>query len=288
MRPQHWIKNFLVFLPGILGHQIFVPKVFVSSTFSFLSFCSIASAGYIINDLIDLPHDMTHPDKKNRPLPSGAISTQMAICLALLLSSLSLAIGLQISRSFLLLPIIYLLCTTVYSISFKRLVLLDGIILAILFSTRIFAGSVSTDIPISNWLMSFSLFFFMSLAILKRFLELENLKMNSRKKQASGRDYYVHDAQMLSILGVTSGLISILVMCLYINSPTTAKLYAKPDYLWFLCILIFYWIGRIWILAARNQVDEDPIRFVIKDRATYIVAVIALIILGFASIQDKL
>jgi len=281
LRPTHWVKNSLVFVPGVFSHQIFDSTVIYQSFCAFAAFCFTASAGYMINDLIDIKSDRTHPVRKYRPLASGKLSGFAAVGSIILLIVLALSIGAGISKTFLGLILFYLVVTVLYSVFLKKLVLLDTVILACLLSVRLFAGSVATQIVISKWLMSFSLFFFLSLAVLKRYVGLLHLT----RTQDHGRGYLAQDASILSVIGSGSGLISVLVLSLYINGYQTSSLYPNSYLLWGLCILVFYWVGRIWILASRKIISDDPVAFVIRDIASYFVFGSAALILFGASLK---
>lgn len=282
MRPVHWIKNLLVFVPALMAHQIFDSKVLGPSLLSFFGFCSIASLGYLVNDLIDLPHDQKHPTRRFRPIASGQLSFRATLVGVILLFFLSLLFSYPLGYGALFLQITYLLLTVLYSLVLKKFVLVDTIVLACLLSGRILAGSFSTGIRASNWLIGFSLFFFLSLAILKRAVEIRRIKTKGVGGAGHGRDYQVHDEPMVTSLGLISGMFSVLILSLYINSQIGSTHYPNTDWLWGLCVLAFYWIGRLWILVGRGAVDDDPVLFVVRDRTSYLVGLLALVLVFLA------
>lgn len=281
IRPHQWAKNLLIFVPVITSGEFFnlaFLKVAILGVCSY-SFC--ASSVYLLNDLLDLDADRVHHKKKSRPLASGDLPIIMGVIFIPVLLGLSLFIAYSIKVDFLFLVLGYFVFTTLYSFFLKKLLLVDVISLALLFTLRIIAGHVINSIEISHWLLSFSFFIFLSLAFVKRFSELLNLKIKSIDKSGQrtiGRGYLVADLDLVGRLGVSSGIISVLVLSLYISSHKVLLVYSQPFYLWLLCPLIFYWISRVWILTHRGEMNEDPIVFAIKDRVSYFVGLLAFLI----------
>ena len=283
LRVHHWAKNILVFVPLILAHKIFTTNRLLPTILAFCSFCLLASTGYIINDLFDLEADRVHAVKKYRPIASGALPVWLAAIIAsvLMLGILSFT-WFALAPQFAALLTLYFVCSVLYSQFLKRMPVVDVLVLAGLYTLRVLAGGVVADAPVSRWLLGFSMFFFLSLAFVKRFSEmLANGSENQRPQ--NGRGYYAPDRDLFRTVGPVSGYISVLVFALYINSPEVAVLYTHPQYLWFLGPLLLFWITRIWLLAERGEMDQDPVVFAIRDRASYIVGLLALLIV-FASI----
>ena len=281
LRVHQYAKNALLGVPLVTAHLIFDASAWLSLILAFLCFSMLASATYIVNDLIDLPLDRKHKKKRFRPLASGDLPIPFGIGLSFILACLSLGFALAfLPRLFLTFLLIYTVLTLFYSFDLKRRLIVDALTLAMLYTMRIVAGAAAISVALSEWLLMFSLFLFLSLALLKRVIELEGI---TNGKQIPGRGYLPSDADIIRSIGPTSGLLSVLVLTLYINSPAVTKFYSTPQMLWLLCPLLIYWITRIWFLANRGQVDHDPIVFALMDIRSYIVAVMAGIILFLAS-----
>ncbi len=274
LRPHQWAKNLLVFVPLLLAHAYFDEPRVLATLFAFIAFCLCASAVYIFNDLMDLDADRQHPEKKNRPFAAGDLSILSGLMLAGILLVLSSLLALNISTAYALVFAFYFLTTTAYSLGLKSVALLDVFILAGLYTIRVLAGTVSANVPMSFWLLAFSLFIFFSLAMLKRFSELYNLEQREKKK-TKVRGYSTDDKAILSLLGVASGYISVLVMALYITTPEHMVEYREPEFLWIVFPALLFWISRVWLLASRGQMNEDPVLFALKDAPSYFIALIA-------------
>ncbi len=274
LRPHQWAKNILVFVPLLLAHSYFDESRVLSTLLAFTSFCLCASAVYIFNDLMDLDADRRHPVKKNRPFAAGDLSILSGLVLSVLLLVLSAFLAFNISLGYTLVFAVYFLTTTAYSLGLKSVALLDVFILAGLYSLRVLAGTFSADAQASFWLLAFSLFIFFSLAMLKRYSELYNLERRG-KKRILVRGYSTDDKEILALLGVASGYISVLVMALYITTPEHMVEYRKPEFLWIVFPALLFWISRIWLLASRGQMNEDPVLFALKDLPSYFIALIA-------------
>lgn len=286
LRVYQWVKNLLIFVPSFMAHNLFELKTFFASLIAFFIYCCGSSAIYQFNDIIDLESDRDHNTKSNRPIAAGTILPAEALYISCFLLGLAFLFSLLLPFKFFVCFLLYLLLTTFYSLFLKTLLLVDIITLASLYCLRIFSGAMASDILISDWLLSFSLFIFFSLACVKRFSEL-SIKIHNKKlsedEYLSGRAYQGSDAKVLSIFGVTSGFISILILALYMNSSEIIQLYASPAILWLLLPVLLYWVARLWILATRLQIAEDPIVYAIKDKASYVVAILAFIIISVAA-----
>ena len=269
MRVHQWVKNTLLFTPLLVGHKIDDPALVLTATFAFIAFSLCASAVYILNDLIDLEADRLHPRKRLRPFAAGVlqIPTGLALVPLLIVSAFATALT-QVGASFTLVLAAYLLLTTMYSTYIKRVVILDVFLLAGLYTLRVFAGGVATGISISPWLAGFSMFFFTSLAFLKRYSELRLLQQQQQTKTVR-RDYGVMDMDLLRSIGPSSGYVSVLVLALYTNSAEVLQLYARPAALWLIMPVLLYWITRVWFLAHRGEMTDDPIVFTARDPASY-------------------
>jgi 4-hydroxybenzoate polyprenyltransferase len=281
LRVHQWAKNVLVFVPVIASHQLTNGRLLLQAGLAFLSFSLCASSVYIVNDCLDLESDRRHPRKRNRPFASGSLSIPfgLALAAACLLGGVLLAFALP--RLFLLVLVGYLALTTAYSFYLKQFVLLDVIVLAQLYTVRVYGGGAATDVAPSHWLLTFSLFLFLSLALVKRFTELR-LMSQAEGEGLPGRGYWVTDVEHISSIGTASGLLAVLVLALYISSKEVLLLYTHADVLWLVCPVMLYWISRVWMLAYRNRMDDDPVVFAVKDSKSYLMAAIIGAILFFA------
>lgn len=282
-RIHQWVKNLLIFVPLGTAHIVNSTDAFIASFLAFVSFGLLASSTYIINDLTDLDSDRCHHTKRERPFASGAISIQIGILFSgiLLLSGLSLTLFLPFEFGIVLL--VYLITTLSYSFRLKSMASVDVITLALLYTVRVIAGAFAIGVTLSFWLLAFSLFIFLCLAIVKRVSELINMEKQSKEK-AIGRGYEVSDRSVLQSLGTSSGYMAVLVMALYINSTDVVKLYQTPEILWVLCPILLFWITRVWMKTARGLMNEDPILFALKDKSSWLVGLLSGLALVLATI----
>jgi 4-hydroxybenzoate polyprenyltransferase/phosphoserine phosphatase len=260
LRVHQWAKNLLVFVPLIGSHRLREWPLLLATMVAFLAFSFGASAIYIVNDLIDLPSDRTHPHKRLRPLASGRIPIPVGLTTSLLLLGASIALGALLRSQFLGLLLLYLASSTCYTFLLKRKLLVDVLCLAGLYTLRILAGGAAIGVEITVWLMAFSIFLFLSLAFVKRYSELAETGGDR-----SNRGYRSEDLDLIRVVGPACGCVAALVLCLYLNDPLSASLYHHPKRLWLLCPLVLYWITRLWFLAQRGQMHSDPVVFAITD-----------------------
>jgi 4-hydroxybenzoate polyprenyltransferase len=279
MRLHQWSKNALVLLPLMLSPDQHSLSMLLRTVIAALAFSLCASAGYVFNDLLDLGADRQHPTKRNRPLASGALPVLLGPPLFLILLTVSFGVSLLcLPPAFTAMLALYFVGTLTYSMHFKRLLLLDVLVLAGLYTHRILAGGVATGIAISAWLLGFSMFFFLSLAFVKRYTELLLL---SGDEKIQNRAYVRPDLQMVASMGGASGYLAALVFSLYVEYGAPQKAYREPSLLWLIVPVLLYWVSRVWILAGRGQMQDDPVKFALKDRVSLlcgaIVAVLALL-----------
>jgi 4-hydroxybenzoate polyprenyltransferase/phosphoserine phosphatase len=291
IRLHQWAKNVLIFVPLLLAHA-WEPGLIVGSVVAFFSFCLGASATYIVNDLLDLEADRQHPRKRRRPFASGDLSALSGVAVVVLFLAASITLALleptvvaTLSPQFTLIkPLhfllwlgIYLVTTLAYSLRLKRSVLVDVIVLSGLYTIRIVAGTAATGIAPSTWLGSFSIFFFLSLAFVKRFAELENLRERGGAS-AGGRGYHVTDIEQLRSFGTASGYASVVVFTLYISTLDAAQLYHHTRRLWLLVPVFLLWISRLWLMASRGHLNEDPVVYAITDRRSLLLGALVIVI----------
>jgi 4-hydroxybenzoate polyprenyltransferase len=282
LRPSHWSKNVLVFVPLLTAHKLATWKLFGESVCAFLAFGSVASAVYLINDLFDLEHDRQDPTKKCRPLAAGDLPIYAALIAVPVLLLISVGLSLVLPARFLFVIVVYFGLTSLYSLKAKKVVVLDVIVLALAYTARIFAGGTATGISISEWLLTFSMFMFLSLAFAKRVSELQRVDPGEQTG-IKGRSYLGSDFQHLANIGSTTGYVSILVFALYINSPEVTTLYKYSPALWLIVPLLLYWIGRFWFLLLRGEISGEPLLFVMKDGLSYWIGFLVFCVMAIAA-----
>ncbi|MEM5471084.1 UbiA family prenyltransferase [Hoeflea sp. AS60] len=284
IRVHQWLKNILIAVPLVLNHEYANLNLVVAAMAAFFSFSFLASAVYIINDISDLANDRQHPRKRLRPLASGAVSIPVisVTAAALLLASIGLASLLP--PMFWAVLALYSVITTVYTFVLKRKLLVDVFTLAGLYTVRIIAGAAATGVDLSFWLLAFSIFFFLSLALVKRYVELDELAEDSDTR-LKGRSYVGSDKDMIGQAGIASAFSAAMVLALYVDSKEVASMYSQPALLWPLCPLILYLLLRIWILARRSQMHEDPVVFIMRDWRSQVTTFAGAGLVMLASLQ---
>lgn len=271
LRVHQWLKNVLIAVPMILSHEYFNVSMLVACVIAFISFSAAASAIYIINDFFDLALDRRHATKRNRPFASGVLSIPFGIMCAAGLLTISIYCATLLHWQFGLVLAGYLVATTAYSLSLKRMLLVDVMTLAGLYTMRILAGAAATGTDVSFWLLAFSIFFFLSLALVKRYVELRTTDVKIGERIA-GRGYRAEDQDIVAQAGMASAFSSALVLALYIQSGAVVEQYRYPELIWPLAPIVLYMTMRIWILARRDEMHDDPIVFIISDWRSQLVA----------------
>lgn len=285
MRPHHWLKNGLVFVPVLLNHDVFDTGALWSGAVAFVAFSLIASAIYLLNDVKDLEADRRHPTKCKRPLAAGDITVAQAYAAVPLLLVAAFCLSFLVSQPthFLLALSTYLFLALAYLLFLKRKLLVDVLGLAALHTLRILAGNAAAGVPISSWLLAFSMFLFLSLALVKRYAELRITQDQSGLKKA-GRGYQAEDIEALSQLGMASGCTCALIMALYVDSAAVKQLYRHPELIWLVCPIILYQMARIWFLARRGQMPDDPLVFMIGDWRSQLMGLVVVAIMVAATL----
>jgi 4-hydroxybenzoate polyprenyltransferase len=276
MRVYQWLKNLLFFVPVIAAHQFLNVAVMERVLLAFFAFSLCASSAYILNDLVDLDADRRHATRRKRVFASGALPKRVGMAMIPLLLVVATGLGGLISLRFVLFLLVYWVLAAAYTFALKSVVVLDIFLLAFFYTFRIFLGGEAAAIKVSFWLAAFSIFLFLSLSLVKRFVEVSSV-VHQDKVPAGKRDYREKDLAQMAASGTASGYASVVVLALYINSEEVSRLYNHPVYLWLTCLAVLFWINRIWILANRNQVPYDPILFALKDRYSYAVAGFAVV-----------
>lgn len=276
LRLHQWVKNILVFVPVFTAHKLNDHSAIYSSLLAFFIFGLCASSVYLLNDMLDLEADRAHPQKRKRPFAAGTLSLHTGIFLIPCLIFCAGALSVFLPIEFFITIAIYYLLTCAYTFCLKKQVLIDTITLAGLYTLRIIAGATALNVPLSFWLLLFSIFLFFSLAIVKRFTELHALQQQG-KLNAQGRGYHTEDLPILRSVGTSSGMMCVLVFALYLNSPAMNSLYGSPEFLWPLCVILLFWISRVWLKAHRGELHDDPIVFALKDRVSIVCGIITII-----------
>lgn len=264
LRLHQWLKNLLVVLPALLAHRLLEPALSLRVGAAFVAFSFAASAAYVVNDLKDVGADRAHPRKRSRPFASGALSRAEGLFAVAVLLAGALLVGARLGGACLALIACYFLTSVSYSVWIKRIVVADVMTLAGLYTLRILAGGVAAGVETSFWLLAFSMFFFLSLAIVKRLAELGGTTV-PESGLLPGRGYARGDMAVLMSLGPVAGYLAVLVVALYIDSPESVVRYAHPRVLWAVCPLVLYWITRVWVLTARGLMHDDPVVFAVTD-----------------------
>jgi len=268
-RPKHWMKNMLVFVPYVTSHSFFNLAMIWRGILAFAALSLCASGAYIFNDVLDIESDRAHPTKKRRPFASADLPMAYAPFLALVLPAAGFFVARSLPPLFTAFLALYVMTTAAYSLVLKRIIFIDVLCLAGLYTLRILAGHAVSGIEYSAWLMMFSVFFFLSLAIMKRYTELLFLQEHD-KSAAPGRGYRLVDMRILLNAGKASGFVAALIFALYIVSDKVRTLYRHPNALWLICLLLCLWVNRIWLLARKGVVKGDPLLFVMSDRVSYL------------------
>lgn len=276
MRPHQWGKNLIVFIPVVASHRLEWP-VPGRALLAAAAFSVCASSVYLLNDLLDLQADRASPGKKDRPFASGALPLSWVL-LALPLLAAAAGASVLLPGEFGLVLAGYYALTLLYSLKLRSIVGLDVFCLAALYTARLFGGHAATGILVSPWLSGFSLFLFLSLALMKRYVEF-----SGPAAAPAGRGYGAADAPLLGGAGLSSAAAAVLIFAFYIRSEAVIPLYARPHLLWLICPLILFALGRMWLLARQGRLDEDPVRFVLRDKASWLFAALAAAVLAAAS-----
>ena len=285
LRIHQWTKNILVFVPAVSGHLLFEEGVFIETFFSFCSFCLIASSFYIINDIHDIDSDRRHPIKKDRPIASGQLPVKLALFISLILFIMGAILTLRLGLLFSIVILSYFILNIIYTYYAKQIIILDLIILMMFYTIRLLAGYVPLASQPSSWLLSFSIFLFFSLSLLKRYIETILLLQEKNVVKIDGRGYTINDSNLLMTIGVSSSFVAGLVLLLYTGSDNVTVLYSRPIILIAVVPIYMYWVSCMWFMAERGKIKSDPVIFAIKDKSTYITLACFIIIGVLAGIK---
>lgn len=281
LRVHQWLKNLLILVPLLAAHQLSSIQGLLLAGYAFVAFSLCASAVYVLNDLLDLESDRQHIRKRKRPFAACTIPLSQGLLMVPILLVIAFAVARLLPMQFTIVLSVYFLMTLAYSFRLKKQVIVDVMMLAGLYTMRIIAGAAATTITPSFWLLAFSMFIFLSLAMVKRYSELL-ITLQANQKEPAGRGYSVEDLPVLMAIGVSSGLGSVLILALYINSPETGQMYPNTMWLWLIPPIILYWTSRMWMKAHRGQVDDDPVVFAAKDWQSLTVIALSAIIFAAA------
>jgi 4-hydroxybenzoate polyprenyltransferase len=268
-------------VPIALAHRVQEIDSIVAAALAFVAFSLTASSVYVLNDLLDIPADRHHHKKKNRPFASGVLSVRTGLLMAPALVVGAVVPTLFLPPTFAIVLAAYFATTFAYSLVLKRIAVVDVLTLAGLYTVRIAAGAEATGVPVTSWLQGFSLFLFLSLAFIKRYTELKALSEQG-KEGTVGRGYVTSDLTQVASLGAAAAYVAVLVLALYVSSSDITRLYTRPNVLWGMIPLFLYWTSRMWFLAGRGQMDDDPVVFAVRDPASYVTAFLLLLVVAFA------
>jgi 4-hydroxybenzoate polyprenyltransferase len=282
LRPHQWVKNLLVFVPLILAHQLTHMDSLLRAGLAFLATCIAGSGAYLLNDLLDLGADRLHAAKRGRPFASGGLPLEMGLLLGPALMAAGLTIAWLARPAAAGTLCAYLAASLLYSIWLKKLPVVDVVLLAGLYCLRLLIGGEASAIPLSPWTVAFSMFLFLSLALMKRYSELHGLKTRQGEEAAERRGYTVADMQSVSSLGTASGMTAVLVIALYVNAAEVRTLYGHPNVLWLVCVIVLLWIARLWLIAGRGELGEDPVLFAIRDPWSVVLGALSGLVLLLA------
>ncbi|MBH0237122.1 UbiA family prenyltransferase [Methylobrevis albus] len=282
IRVHQWMKNVLIAVPLILAHQHDEFGAVLAAVTAFFAFSFAASAVYILNDLMDLSSDRRHATKRRRPFAAGTLSVSAGIKTAVVLVAASIGLATLLPPLFGVALGVYAVITTAYSLSLKRMLLVDVITLASLYTLRVLAGAAATGAGVSFWLLSFSMFFFLGLALVKRYVELSGQEKS--EVRIEGRGYRPADIDVIMTSGLAASFVSTLVLALYIDSAEVRQLYGQPWLLWPLCPMVLYITMRIWVLARREEMHDDPVVFILKDWRSQIVIALGAVLVFTATV----
>lgn len=278
LRVHQWLKNLLLFIPLFAAHQLTNSGAWFALILAFFSFSLCASSVYITNDLLDLENDRQHPRKRKRPFASGVVPIWTGVILAPILLFLSFWLATIVGSTFVKCLAFYFVLTCAYSWGLKRLILVDCITLAILYTVRVIAGAGAANMSLSFWLLAFCGFLFLSLAFVKRYAELE-LQLHKGKQKVNGRGYYTTDAPLIQTLGIASGFATAVVLALYLNSEAVLKLYQTAELVWGAVPILLFWISWMWMQAHRGNMHDDPLVFAVKDKASVLAGILFSMVL---------
>lgn len=280
IRVHQWAKNLLVFVPAALSHQILQGDLLVRALVAFVAFSLVASGIYLVNDLADLEADRRHHRKRRRPFASGALPLTAGLA-APILVLVGTGLGAVLTPSLGLLLGTYAAITVLYSSRLKTQPLVDAFTLALLYTFRLLAGGLATDVRVSIWLLTFSGFFFLGLAFIKRAGELMRAPLTS----SSRRGYEEPDIRVIETMGIASSFTASLVLALWVDSGAARSVYGSYGLLWGMVPLVLFWQCRLWLATSRGYMEDDPIIYAARDWVTWIVVGLMAVVFTLASSQ---
>jgi len=268
LRPYQWVKNLLTFVPLLASGALTDRAAWTATMAIFAAFCALASAVYILNDISDLAADRAHPRKRRRPFASGALTIGEGLAMIPGLALISLVLGWYSGA----LPALFLYASMslAYNFKLKEMPLIDVFLLGGLYTVRLFGGGEASGHDVSLWLLGFSSFLFLSLALVKRVSELHRLPLE-RGRGLARRGYLREDLMILQMMGAASSFTSALVLSLYVQSDTAVHAYAQPSLLWGSVPLMLFWQCRLWLSTARGYMQDDPIVYAARDWVSWLV-----------------
>jgi 4-hydroxybenzoate polyprenyltransferase len=268
IRPRHWIKNFLLFVPIVLTGHFGEYEKTKQVVIAFVLYCALASCVYVINDIFDLPHDRAHARKRSRPFASGALSPSVGMPIGIAGTLLVLLLGFACVPALFFGLLIYSVASLLYSLKLKRFPIIDTLLLAAFYVWRLYVGATAADLPLSGWLTLFSMLFFFSVSLAKRFSEL-SVPSQQENEIVPGRGYRPNHKKSILVLGILTGVSSVLVFAEYLRQGAfSAADLSSPGFLWVCLATLALWLLRLWTLCIRGELQDDPVEFVLNDRAS--------------------
>ena len=280
LRPHQWAKNLLILLPPLLSHSHSL-RVIADALLAFFCFCCTASGAYLVNDLLDIEADRRSAKKRSRPFASGDLAPAAGLVLIVGLLAVGFTGAQLLPAAFSFWLLLYLGTTCAYSVYLKRIALVDVVVLSALYTLRLIAGGAATNVVISDWLAGFAIFLFLSLAMVKRFAELQNLRVGGMQLK-NGRGYLMTDIEQIRAFGTASAFAAVVVFANYISGPDVVALYHHQRRLWLIVPWLVLWLCRVWLLASRGDLDEDPVAFALTDAASLAMGVAVVLIVLLA------
>ncbi len=284
LRVQQWLKNLLLFAPFLAAHRWQEPQAWVLLAVAFVAFGLCASATYLFNDLLDIQSDRLHPRKRERAFASSRISVVSGVLVLPVILLCGMLLAAWVGKYFFVSMLVYLLLTVSYSLALKRMMLLDCLTLAVLYTLRIIAGAAALQMGVSFWLLAFSVFLFLSLAFVKRYAEME-LQRSAGHIALHGRGYLTRDLPLVLSLGVCAGYLAVLVLAMYLNSEEVLLLYQTPEVVWGAVLVLLFWVSWIWLHAHRGNMHDDPLVFAIKDRSSLVAGGVFLLMVYLGTLE---
>ncbi len=267
MRPRQWAKNAFVFAPLIFARELFDLHQDLIALQAFLAFNVVASLVYTINDVVDAPHDRLHPEKRTRPVASGALSAKQALWFAFLLFLILCALTGTMDVRFIAVVAIYLVMNLLYTFRLKRVVLLDIFIIAAGFMLRVIGGAFAIAVNVSSWLVLCSLFISLFLGFGKRRAEI--LRIDDEGSEVQRSVLAAYNIAFLDQMITITAAGAVISYALYTVAPRTIEMF-ETEKLIYTTIFVCYGIFRYLFLTHQSTQTENPTNLVTTDKVIFV------------------